>query len=457
VGRVPVLVPPGLLAALGATLVGQLVLGAVLLAAEGLALFGTLLVTALEHHSRSGVLALAERAGARDRIEARLARAPSYLITGRLARFLGNSVLVVGMAWLFLADHFRGGDPAPGLPWGAIGAILVLSFVLCFLVNDVAVRVLASRAPDAALLRALGVVDPVHGLLAPIRWPMVALVALLFRVRLDAAAPGAREEILETVEEGEREGSFTPEEAGMVESIMGMHGRIVRDVMVPRADLVMIPASTSLDRAVALVNEEGYSRIPVFERDRDDVVGILYARDLLAHWASAPTATGGAPVRTLMRKPFFVPESKPVTDLLQEMRAKKVHMAVVLDQFNGTAGAVTIEDLLEEIVGEIQDEYDDEEEAAERPPQAPGAARALQVEGRLPIEEVNRMLGLDLPVEEGFETVSGLVFHRLGRVPVAGDEVRVGLALLKVLEADARTAQRVEVAKADAVPDASRR
>jgi len=451
--------PPPLIlltcAAALASLADDLASAAVLVVAEALAVFGSAADVALERHSRSRVLGLAGERGRpyADTVEGRLVHIPTYVLTARLVRFLGQALLVVGIAYIAFRDDLETGLVQDGLPWGTFAWVLLLLFVLTFLINDVLVRLLMARRPNRVLLACLPYLERLRWLLAPLRIPLVLIVRILFRINLDAQAPSAREEILETVEEGEREGSFTAEEADMIESIIEMDSSLVRDVLTPRADMVMIQADASLDDAVLVVRGNGYSRVPVYDRDRDDVVGVLYAHDLLDHWQRPDTAR--RTVRQLMHKPLFVPESKPLNDLLREMRARKVHLAVVLDEFNGTEGLVTIEDLLEEIVGEIEDEYDAEDEPGPSP--ADVEAGSFEVEGRMALEDLNEHLSFDLPIEDDFETVGGIVFHRLGKVPAPGDQVEIDAVRITVLEADERTAQRlrVDVLSPPAEPQAS--
>ena len=447
-----------------ASAAGILVSAAYLLVSETLAVIGVSTEVALERHSRSRVLAMAADQGREERTEVLLAHVPTYEVTARLVRFLGNTLLMIGIAYLVLQGRIDTIHPEEsGVPWGRFGTVLVLFFGIVFLVNDVLVRLVVARRPNKTLLASLPLLEILRIVLAPLRLPLVWLVRLAFRINLDAPAPSAREEILETVEEGEREGSFTPEEADMIGSIIEMETTVVREVQTPRVDMVMLQADTGLDEAVDYVNEEGCSRIPVYGKDRDDVVGVLYARDLLRYWkqrtprpgdtgpgdtgpgdtgpGERPEAAAQKVVSDVMRKPFFVPENKPLNDLMKEMRVGKVHLAVVLDEFNGTSGLVTIEDLLEEIVGEIEDEYDEDEEGGAEEI----AAGHFRVEGRTPIEDLNERIGAELPIEEDFETLAGLVFDRLGKVPAAGDQVRVGPVIISVVEADERTAQTLEV------------
>ncbi len=439
-----------------ASLAADIGLAVYLIAAEMLAAFGSASEVALERHSRSRVMDMAKRREVTAWAEARLKRVPSYVVTARLARFLGHALLVVGIAWLVFRGHFTSGHTETGeLPWGALGIVMAVVFCVTFLLNDVVIRLAVARRPNRSLLACFRTLEVLRVLFTPLRMPLVWFCKLLFRVNLDAAAPSAREELLETVEEGEREGSVTPEEADMIESIIGMDDSLVKDVLIPRPDIVMIASDKTLIEALAVVKEEGYSRLPVYGKDRDDVIGVLYTHDLLhaLHPAEPPTEDPGkASVTTLMRKPFFVPENKPISDLLREMRARKVHLAIVLDEFNGTEGLVTIEDLLEEIVGEIEDEYD-EPDAEGTPEQL--AQGTLKVDGRTPIEEVNDRLAVALPVEDDFETMSGLVFHHLGRIPAVGDQIDLDGVVLTVLDADERTVQSLKVELLQTGPEES--
>ncbi len=424
-----------------ASVAADLASAAYLIVAEILAAFGSATDMALERHSRSRVLALAEKVGKTDRTIRRLRQVPTYNVTAWLVRFLGQAMLVLGIAYLALSDHFGDGAVAASPPWGTFAWLLLLLFFVMFIVNDVLVRLFTARRPHRTLLAALPYLEALRWILAPLRLPLVWAVRLLFRVNLDANAPTAREEILETVEEGEREGSFTPEEAEMIGSIIEMETSLVKEVLTPRADMVMLQADATVDQAVELVRGEGYSRVPVYGKDRDDVIGVLYAHDLLGEWGKA--GADERTVQTLMRTPFFVPVNKPLNDLLKEMRARKVHLAVVLDEFNGTEGLVTIEDLLEEIVGEIEDEYDADDVAP--PTKEELDAGPLEVEARMSLEDLNEALEVDLPIEDDAETIGGLVFHILGKVPAVGDRVAVGSVVITVLEANERTALTVRV------------
>ncbi|MDJ0972891.1 MAG: hemolysin family protein [Planctomycetota bacterium] len=418
-----------------------------LVCAEVLAVLGAACQTALGVHSRAGTLEAAEARGIRDRVQNQLDREGSYVLTARLVRFLGSALLVVGIAYLLLGNAMQEGRTTE-FPVGTLLLVVLITFGVTFLLNDALVRLLIGKDPDRFVASALGPLELFRFALAPLRIPLVWIARIAFRVRLESAGPSAREEVLETIEEGEREGSLSKSEAEMIESIIVLETRAVKDVMTPRPDMVMLRADTPLVEAADLIVEEGLSRIPVYVKDRDDVVGVIYARDVLKHLHQGEEAAiQQSLVRDVMRdSPFFVPENKPAGALLADMRDKKIHMAVVIDEFHGTTGLVTIEDLLEEIVGDIQDEHDDEEEDEAPLSTAEDIAKGtIDVEGRTPIEDVNRALSIELPVEDDFETMSGLLFHELGSVPQVGDRVSVAGIRLTVLEADERTVQRVRV------------
>src|SRR5437868_5119534 len=191
---------------------------------------------------------------------------------------------------------------------------------------------------------------------------------------------------------------------------------VVPEVMLPRTDMVAVEADATVDEAIRNAIEAGKSRLPAYEDTTDNIVGLVFLKDLVARSAAGQ---GAEPVRESLRHAHFVPESKRVAELLREMQTEKFHSAIVVDGYGGTAGLVTMEDLLEEIVGEITDEYDLPEPAVELL-----ASGALRVPGRTPIDEVNELLDVDLPQEE-WDTVGGLVFNTLGHVPIEGECVRV--------------------------------
>jgi CBS domain containing-hemolysin-like protein len=252
------------------------------------------------------------------------------------------------------------------------------------------------------------------------------------------------EEIRSIVTEGHHEGLLEEDAREMIEGVIELADVEVSEIMVPRTYMTTIPLSLTWAEVVQTVVKCGHTRIPVYEKNRDDIVGILHSKDMLPELAKA-SGQPAAPWTALLRDPYFVPETKPVDALLQEFQQTRNHMAVVLDEYGGVAGVVTMEDVLEEIVGEIGDEYDKELVDGIRDV-GPGAAEAL---GRVHVDEINQRLGLELPEESDFDTIGGFVFSELGHVPVAGEELVWKNVRIKVLEATRRRIERIRIEKLD--------
>ena len=249
------------------------------------------------------------------------------------------------------------------------------------------------------------------------------------------------EEIRAIVTEGHREGLLEEDAREMIEGVIELGDADVSQIMTPRTDMHMVKADMPWEEIVADVIEAGHTRIPVYDTNRDDILGVLYSKDLLPELATgAPDSR--TPIRDLLRKPLFVPETKALDELLEMFQQVRTHIALVLDEYGGVSGLVTIEDILEEIVGEIVDEYDDEV-AQEIERIDVDTCEAL---GRTHVDEINEVMKLQLPEEGDFDTIGGFVFTELGRVPLPGetlvwqDQVRI-----QVLEASKRRIDRVRI------------
>jgi CBS domain containing-hemolysin-like protein len=250
------------------------------------------------------------------------------------------------------------------------------------------------------------------------------------------------EELRLIVERGGEQGVLEAEEEQMINAVIELGDRRLHEVMTPRIAIVALPATATFDEAIDAFVEQGHSRIPVYESSVDEIVGILYAKDLLPFLKSG----GERPaLRSLLRTPVFTPESMTIDDLLHEFQRRKVHIAIVLDEYGGTAGLLTIEDLLEEIVGEIQDEYDVEE-----PLLVKLSDDEARVDGRAAVDDLLDLFDLEnvvLEDEAEYDTVGGLVYHRIGGIPSPGDEVRVDGLRLTVETTDGRRVGKVLVAR----------
>jgi len=247
-------------------------------------------------------------------------------------------------------------------------------------------------------------------------------------------------EIDDLIPDDEGFAGLETEEKEMIRHVVEFGDTTVREVMLPRIDMVSIPEETTPEEAIRVITSCGHSRIPLYRERIDDVVGILYAKDLLlAMSGSEPMTCLG----DIAREPYFVPEAKKTADLLRKFKSDRIHIAVVVDEYGGTAGLVTIEDLLEEIVGEIQDEYD-----AEETPINKLSDNVYLVDAKLPIDEVNEELGIDLP-EEDVETLAGFIYELAEAIPKPGDKFPFGNLLLIVESVDRQRIKYVKVVKKD--------
>ena len=252
-------------------------------------------------------------------------------------------------------------------------------------------------------------------------------------------------EIQDLIEAGEEEGVVNEEEREMIRAIFALDSMVVREIMVPRTAMAAIAADAGLRESLDAIIACGHSRLPVFDGAIDNIVGLLYAKDLLKCWGQDEAQFR---ISELMRPPYFIPETKNLEELLQEFKKKRVHLAVVIDEYGGTSGLVTIEDLLEQIVGDIQDEYDMEEDLFNRNPDG-----TLTVDGRLPIEELEDLTGLTIERDK-FDSVAGLVFHLAGTIPAVGDVVEGNGLRMTVLEADQRRLKRVLISRSEPAAEA---
>ena len=324
----------------------------------------------------------------------------------------------------------------------ALLLVTLLVSLVSIVLGELLPKALALGSPDRISLIAAGPLSLFAKVVSPLVVVLVAVTRAISRpFGIDPTRTPALSaaEIRLIVEQGSEQGVHEAEEEQMISAVMGLGDSKLHEVMVPRIDIVAIDESATFDEAVAVVLKEGHSRTPLYKGSIDHVVGVLYAKDLLRIIA----AGGARPLlRDIMRPAIFVPESQAVDDLLNELQRRKVHMAIVLDEYGGTAGLVTIEDLLEEIVGEIQDEFDEEEPMLSRL----GAGEVI-IDGRADIEELTSLIdpGLALEDDEEYDTVGGFVYHRIGRVPVVGDTVSVAPFSITVVKAAGRRVGKVRV------------
>jgi len=356
------------------------------------------------------------------------------LLAGNTLSNVGVSVVATSIAFSLMG---RGGE------WAAFLATALVLLIIA----EIAPKTLAARYADRLVLIVAGPISALMRIFTPlIRVLSLVATALVrpFGGHITPRAPLVTQEQLRfLVQVGEEEGVIEQEEREMIHSVFEFGDTVVREVMRPRVDISAVPADATLNRALALMTERGHSRLPVYEGTIDHVLGVVYMRDLI------PALRHGRldqPVSELKRPPFFVPESKKVDELFKEMQQKKVSMAIVLDEYGGTAGLVTVEDLLEEIVGEIQDEYDLEE----KPIQLVDDRTAV-VNARIHLDEVSELLGVRLPQDE-VDTVAGLVYSLFGRVPAPGERIELPGIELRVEKTLGQRITRVRITRTTPAP-----
>ena len=356
------------------------------------------------------------------------------------ARFLSTLLILKSLA--YIAAGSMTVCLAMTLQWSDVGVSAAVGLIwLLLLAIQIVARGWALRQPETFALSIARSVDLVAVVLAPL--------SLLLR-RLAAFARGDTDEVTAEsvflsedglrflIHVGEGEGVIEEDEKQMIAGIFEFGETTVREIMVPRLDIVAVEVSAPLSQALDLIIGNGHSRIPVFEDSIDHLLGVLYAKDLLL---CLRDGSQDISVRQLLRKAYFVPQSKKLDELFEEMQAHRIHMALAVDEYGGTAGLVTIEDLLEEIVGEIQDEYDTEE------PQLKKLAPEIYIfNARYDIDEVSQLIDVDLSAgRENIDTLGGFIYSQLGRVPEQSESIQFKDWRFTVLSVDSRRIEEVRV------------
>jgi CBS domain containing-hemolysin-like protein len=395
----------------------------------------------LSEYSRHHLSEICERRGRKDLFTDILRDDDPVALGVQTMVVLGSVLTTVAGAFWAVARWGHTAPPAAG-PFIAMVAGLALALMVALVWLPWAV----SRIGAATFLYYTW---PAWRVLNALASPLVLCARLLDtilhriagRTYEDQDEESFEEEIRTIVSEGQREGLLEEEAREMIEGIMELGDAEVSRIMTPRTDMHMVQINMPWDEVLADVIRGGHTRVPVYDKNRDDIIGILYSKDLLPELARGDKEPR-TPVAKLVRKPLFVPETKPVDDLLEMFQQTHTHIAVVLDEYGGVSGLVTIEDVLEEIVGEIVDEYDDDVED-EIKPLDDGVCEAL---GRAHVDEINEFLGIELPEDADYDTIGGFVFTELGRVPLAGEElVWQETVHVTVLEATRRRISRVRI------------
>ena len=264
-------------------------------------------------------------------------------------------------------------------------------------------------------------------------WQKLATL-LTFWHRKKSTHPDLEKEIQQLIDAGEEKGLLSEDEGEMIQSILSFRDTVAREIMVPRTDAAIVSVDTSIQELLRLIIKKGHSRFPVYADSSDNIIGVLHAKDLLSLWGQEDLD-----LKNILRAPYFIPETKKISQLLRELRDKKSHMAIVIDEYGGTAGLVTIEDIIEEIIGEIHDEYDAEEALM-----VSTAEGDLLVDARLEIEKLAEHFNMQVP-QGNFESVGGFIINLLGRVPQPRETITHASLQIVIESADARKIRKVRI------------
>ncbi|MGC8462442.1 MAG: hemolysin family protein [Acidimicrobiales bacterium] len=389
--------------------------------------------TSLVRMSRAKALGLADEGRRGARLLVRLSTDPQGFLNPVILGVLVCQLVVATLVGLLASEWF-----------GAWGVVIATAFEIAviFVLGEAVPKNWAVRHPERAALFSAPLVAALVSFW-PVRMVSVGLNGIanaLIGGRSPAGGEVTESELLAMADVAVEGAVIEREERALIHSIIDFGDTVVREVMVPRPAMVSADAHDTVEAALDVALEAGYSRLPVVDGSADDVVGIAYTKDLVR---AVRSGHASEPVQDHVRAAHFVPETKRVAQLMREMQAASFHLAVVVDEYGGTAGVVTLEDLIEELVGEIVDEFDVEE-----PPFVRLADGEVSVSGRMGVDEVNELLGAELPTG-AWDTVGGLVLDLLGHVPAAGEEVAVARHRLVAERVTGRTIDRVRVAPVD--------
>lgn len=333
--------------------------------------------------------------------------------------------------------------------WGSSLTIILSFIIITFLFGDFIPRILGIQFPTSTL----NVCGPIASFFMILAFPITYLflkISLRFNQimyfdNLQEVNAQAKQEIMEIIQEANVSTSLDAHEKKLIESVVTFRDRIAREVMVPRVNVISLPAETSIRNASKLLQTEGYSRIPVYRQNVDNVVGVLMYKDVLNKYLEYEQQGKDpkildASIETIIKNVLYTPETKKISLLLQEFLKRQVHLAIVVDEYGGTEGIVTIEDILEEIVGEIADEYDEKEALY-----IPHPEGGWIVDARMSILDAEELLSIKIPQEEDYDTIGGYIFHRTGSIPLKGVVLHHDAFDLEIVSSNERCVEKVRI------------
>ena len=325
----------------------------------------------------------------------------------------------------------------------------IVVILLYLFIGEITPKSFGVHKPEKAIQSLSHITSCFMLLFIPLSYPMLALYRLFSSAAMteDLNEPQmqVKQELIEMIQDAETGVSLDQTDKELIESVVTFRNRIAREIMVPRVDIFSLPGKTTIREAAELLQEEGYSRVPVYKNSVDEVIGILMYKDILLKYmefAEKPDRPEilNAPIETIVKKTMYTPETKRITHLLQEFRKRQLHLAIVVDEYGGTEGIVTIEDILEEIVGEIADEYDEDTELFQ-----PLAKGAWILDARMSIIDIEEELDIKIPQDADYDTIGGFIYHRTGTIPSRGFVIDHDDFKLEVMKSNERGVEKVKL------------
>jgi len=350
--------------------------------------------------------------------------------------FLCGKVMSITASILFLYDFFKSLNSI--FLWGMNFPFLItfMVFVIIFVIMENVLPLMFSGIGHEKHVSLFSYfLAFFYILLLPITFTLEKIFSLFIKRPVELAA---KEEALKEFIQSETEyGVIEEEEKEMIESVLEFHDTTVREVMIPRIDVVAVEKKITIDELISIFEKEGHSRIPVYDERIDNILGVIYAKDLLPVISKNPKEITS--ITEIMRKAYYVPESKSISVLLKEFKKSKVHIAIVVDEYGGTAGIVALEDLLEEIVGEIQDEYDEDERDITWIDK-----KTLIIDAGIDVDSVNDIINAEIPADD-YDTFAGFLYHKLGEIPKGGEEIKWESFIFKITETNGNRISKVMI------------
>lgn len=352
---------------------------------------------------------------------------------------IGNNLVNIAATALLTeltVKYFKGANAA------FITTVVMTLLILVF--GEITPKTYAAQNPEKVAVKIGGFLELLDILFKPISIILNLVTNVIIKIVggdvENKSTFVTEEEIRSLVDVGEEEGIVNRQEREMIDGVFDMDDIYASDIMIPRMDIVAVEEGGSLEKVLEVVRNCGHSRIPVYKKNIDDIVGVIYAKDLLSINFKNLDEIKAVDISSLMRPAYYVPENKKINELLKELKQKKIHMAIILDEYGGTEGLITIEDIIEEIVGDIFDEYDDEIQLIEKIKD-----KRYIVKAEVDLEEIEELFNVEFPKEESYGSLGGFVFNTLGRVPSQGDKIEYKGLIMTVVKLSNRRIIQIEI------------